>query len=47
MERFDIDGDRAFEVLIRESQARNVKLRAIAEWLVEHRRDKSLNDLDL
>jgi GAF domain-containing protein len=47
MERFDIDGDRAFEVLIRESQTRNVKLRAIAEWLVEHRSDKSLNDLDL
>jgi GAF domain-containing protein len=47
MERLNIDADRAFEYLVRESQARNVKLRAIAEWIVVHRGDKSLSDLNL
>jgi len=37
MERFDIDADRAFEFLRRQSQAHNVKLRYVAEWVVEHR----------
>lgn len=37
MERFDIDADRAFNVLRRYSQNRNVKLRAIAEEVVDHR----------
>jgi GAF domain-containing protein len=37
MERFDIDADRAFGVLRRYSQARNVKLRAVAEDLVSSR----------
>jgi GAF domain-containing protein len=37
MERFDIDADRAFEFLRRQSQTHNVKLRHIAEWVVEHR----------
>jgi GAF domain-containing protein len=38
MERFDLDADRAFEFLRRQSQAHNVKLRHVAEWVVEHRR---------
>jgi GAF domain-containing protein len=37
MERFDIDADRAFEFLRRQSQTYNVKLRYVAEWVVEHR----------
>jgi GAF domain-containing protein len=37
MERFGIDPDRAFGVLRRYSQARNVKLRAVAEELVRNR----------
>lgn len=37
MERFDIDADRAFEFLRRQSQTHNVKLRYVAEWVVEHR----------
>lgn len=37
MERFDIDADRAFDFLRRQSQANNVKLRHVAEWIVEHR----------
>jgi GAF domain-containing protein len=37
MERFDLDADRAFEFLRRQSQAHNVKLRHVAEWVVEHR----------
>jgi GAF domain-containing protein len=37
MERFGIDADRAFGVLRRYSQARNVKLRTVAEELVSHR----------
>jgi GAF domain-containing protein len=41
MERFDIDGDRAFTFLRRQSQARNQKLRDIAEFIVEHRTDPS------
>jgi GAF domain-containing protein len=38
MERFSLDGDRAFEVLRRYSQDRNVKLRDVAARLVETRR---------
>ena len=37
MERFGIDADRAFEFLRRRSQEQNVKLRVVAEWVVEHR----------
>jgi GAF domain-containing protein len=37
MERFDIDPERAFEFLRRQSQAHNVKLRYVAEWVVDHR----------
>ncbi|MRJ75509.1 ANTAR domain-containing protein [Aeromicrobium sp. SMF47] len=37
MERFDIDADRAFEFLRRQSQTHNVKLRYVAEWVVQHR----------
>jgi GAF domain-containing protein len=37
MERYDIDADRAFEFLRRQSQTHNVKLRYVAEWVVEHR----------
>jgi GAF domain-containing protein len=37
MERFDIDAERAFEFLRRQSQAHNVKLRYVAEWVVDHR----------
>ncbi|WP_456695221.1 GAF and ANTAR domain-containing protein [Aeromicrobium sp. P5_D10] len=38
MERFDLDADRAFEFLRRQSQTHNVKLRYVAEWVVENRR---------
>jgi GAF domain-containing protein len=38
MERFDLDADRAFEVLKRYSQDRNLKLRDVAKTLVETRR---------
>jgi GAF domain-containing protein len=37
MERYDIDPERAFEFLRRQSQAHNVKLRYVAEWVVENR----------
>jgi GAF domain-containing protein len=37
MERFDIDGGRAFEVLRRYSQTQNLKLRVVAEDVVMHR----------
>lgn len=37
MERFDLAPDRAFGVLTRLSQQRNVKLRELAEYVVEHR----------
>lgn len=37
MERFNIDEDRAFDFLRRQSQAHNVKLRHVAEWVVQHR----------
>jgi GAF domain-containing protein len=37
MERYDLDEDRAFEFLRRQSQAHNVKLRHVAEWVVQHR----------
>lgn len=37
MERFDIDADRAFEVLHRYSNDRNVKLRAIAQHVIDNR----------
>lgn len=47
MERLNIDADAAFTFLIRESQHRNVKLRAVADWIVTHRGDRKLSDLDL
>jgi GAF domain-containing protein len=37
MERFDIDADRAFDFLRRQSQHHNIKLRDIAQWVVEQR----------
>ena len=37
MERFDLDADRSFEFLRRQSQDHNVKLRYVAEWVVDHR----------
>ena len=37
MERFDLDTDQAFAVLLRYSQDHNLKLRAVAERLVEER----------
>jgi GAF domain-containing protein len=37
MERFDLDADRAFEFLRRQSQHHNVKLRNVAEWVVDNR----------
>ncbi|MBP2371929.1 GAF and ANTAR domain-containing protein [Pseudonocardia parietis] len=33
MERFDVDGDRAFEMLVRSSQDTNIKLVDVAQWL--------------
>jgi AmiR/NasT family two-component response regulator len=47
MERLNIDQDHAFAYLVRQSQARNVKLRAIAEWIVTNRGVSDLTDLDL
>src|SRR5690606_32266841 len=38
MERFDIDPDRAFEVLRRYSQNHNQKLHSVATWVVENRK---------
>ncbi|MFI5707078.1 GAF and ANTAR domain-containing protein [Kribbella sp. NPDC051620] len=38
MERFDLDGDRAFEVLKRYSQDNNQKLRDVAQYLIETRK---------
>ena len=37
MERFDLTADQAFAVLLRYSQDKNLKLRAVAELLVSHR----------
>jgi AmiR/NasT family two-component response regulator len=37
MERFDVDADRAFAILRRYSQDHNVKLRTIAQRLIEER----------
>jgi AmiR/NasT family two-component response regulator len=37
MERFDLDGNRAFEVLRRYSQDTNTKLRDVAQQLVDTR----------
>lgn len=37
MERYDLDADRAFSVLRRYSQDYNVKLREVAELLIETR----------
>ncbi|NYE38610.1 transcriptional regulator with GAF, ATPase, and Fis domain [Nocardioides cavernae] len=39
MERYDLDPARAFSVLSRMSQEGNIKLRTLAEQIVEHRRD--------
>jgi GAF domain-containing protein len=38
MERFDLDPERAFAVLVRYSQDNNIKLRKVADTLVETRR---------
>lgn len=45
MERFDIDADRAFDVLRRFSQANNLKLRDVASQIVESRRLPSVDDV--
>ncbi|MCW2771369.1 MAG: hypothetical protein JWR27_2802 [Aeromicrobium sp.] len=37
MERYDLEEGRAFDFLRRQSQAHNVKLRHVAEWVVQHR----------
>ncbi|MET0932026.1 MAG: GAF and ANTAR domain-containing protein [Aeromicrobium sp.] len=37
MERYDLEPDRAFEFLRRQSQTHNVSLRYVAEWVVDHR----------
>jgi len=37
MERYDLNGDQAFAVLLRYSQDKNIKLRAVAERLIETR----------
>ena len=39
MERYDIDADRAFTFMRRQSQDRNEKLRDIAQWIIDHRGD--------
>jgi hypothetical protein len=38
MERFDVDGEAAFQMLVRSSQDTNMKLTAVAEWLTTNRR---------
>jgi GAF domain-containing protein len=38
MERFDVDGDRAFAILKRYSQDTNTKLRAVAQQLIDTRK---------
>lgn len=42
MERFDIDAERAFDFLRRQSQHRNIKLRVVAESIIEHRGEPSM-----
>jgi GAF domain-containing protein len=37
MQRYDLDGDRAFEVLRRYSQSHNIKLRDVAQMVVDQR----------
>lgn len=37
MQRYDLDGDRAFEVLRRYSQTHNIKLRDVAQMVVDYR----------
>ncbi|MEO6604596.1 MAG: GAF and ANTAR domain-containing protein, partial [Aeromicrobium sp.] len=44
MERYDLDANRAFDFLRRQSQDHNVKLRDVALWVVEHRKSA---DVDL
>ncbi|MBC3191950.1 GAF and ANTAR domain-containing protein [Pseudonocardia sp. C8] len=36
-ERFDVDDDQAFHMLVRTSQDTNMRLAEVARWLVEHR----------
>ena len=43
----NIDEERAFECLIRESRTRNVKLPAVAEWVITNRSNLSLSDFNL
>jgi hypothetical protein len=40
-ERFDVDDEAAFQMLVRSSQDTNMKLTAVAEWLVTNRRTQS------
>ena len=37
MERFDVNGDHAFQMLVRSSQDTNLKLADVARWLVSER----------
>lgn len=39
MERFEIDADRAFDYLRRQSEHRNIKLRKVAEWVLANRHE--------
>lgn len=43
MERYDLDANRAFEFLRRQSQHHNIKLRDVAAWVVEHRKSDEVN----
>lgn len=43
----NLDEERAFECLIRESRTRNVKLPVVAEWIVTNRSNLSLSDSNL
>lgn len=46
MERFDLDADRSFEFLRRQSQHHNIKLRKVAEWVVANRSSPDANFAD-
>lgn len=43
MERYDLDADRAFDFLRRQSQDNNIKLRDVAAWVVENRTSAAVN----
>ncbi|MBP2371047.1 GAF and ANTAR domain-containing protein [Pseudonocardia parietis] len=41
MERFDVDADQAFQMVVQSSQRTNLKLADVAQWLTTHRTDTS------